>query len=315
MSRPLRPGPLGSGGRGVLVSVASSVLFGGIYFVTPLLAPASAEAIWGIRNLITIPVIAVALLAIRQWHLITEVGRRIRRSPVLALGILVCGVLVAAQLWVFSWAPLHGRGLQVALGYFLLPLVLVVVGRVLYRDRLAWWQWLAAACAAAGVVFELVRVGGVSWETLLVALGYPVYFVLRRALGIGHLGGMFWEFLALAPVAVVMLVIEIADGSATAANPALWWAAPVFAIASGVALMCYLAASRLLTMSLFGLLSYLEPALLMIASLLNGERISPQESVIYGAIWVAVLVLVVGGVSRLRSGRGSPSADPPRDDV
>lgn len=315
MTRPLRSGPLGSGGRGILTSVASSVLFGGIYFVTPMLAPASAESIWGIRNLITIPVIALALLAIRQWHLITEVGRRIQRKPVLLLGILVCGVLVAAQLWVFSWAPLHGRGMQVALGYFLLPLVLVVVGRLLYKDRLAWWQWLAAGCAAVGVGFELIRVGGVSWETLLVALGYPLYFVLRRALGIGHLGGMFWEFLALAPVAVVLLGLEIADGSATAANPALWWAAPLFAVASGVALMFYLAASRLLTMSLFGLLSYLEPALLMVASMLNGERIAAGELVIYGAIWVAVLVLVTGGIAQLRANRGSGSSEPPRDRV
>src|SRR5690606_1491384 len=131
-----------------------------------------------------------------------------RRNPLL-LGILACGALIAAQLWVFSWAPLHGRGMQVALGYFLVPLVLVVLGRFLYKDRLAWWQWLAAGIAALGVGFELIRVGGVSWETLLVALGYPVYFVLRRALGIAHLGGMFWEFAALAPVAAVLLVLEV----------------------------------------------------------------------------------------------------------
>lgn len=298
-----RPGSLGSGARGTLVSVGSSVIFGGLYFVTPMLAPASAESIWGIRNLFTIPVIALALVAMRQWHLITEVGRRIRRRPVLLLGIIACGLLVTAQLWVFSWAPLHGRGLQVALGYFLLPLVLVVVGRLLYRDRLVWWQWLAAGVAAVGVVFELFRVGGVSWETLLVALGYPLYFVLRRALGTAHLGGMFWEFLALAPVAAAFLFFEISEGSVTAANPALWWAAPLFAAASGVALILYLAASRLLTLSVFGLLSYLEPALLMVASMLNGERIGADEMIIYGAIWVAVLVLVAGGIAQLRRSR------------
>ncbi|QZY53110.1 EamA family transporter RarD [Leucobacter tenebrionis] len=307
MTGPLRPGPLGSGGRGIAVSVASSVLFGGIYFVTPWLAPASAESIWGLRDLITIPVIALALVVIRQGRLITEIGSRIRRNPLLLLGILACGALVAAQLWVFSWAPLHGRGMQVALGYFLLPLVLVVVGRLLYKDRLAWWQWLAAGIAALGVGFELIRVGGISWETLLVALGYPVYFVLRRALGTAHLGGMFWEFVVLAPVAAVLLVLEVVDGGALAANPALWWAAPLFAVASGVALMFYIAASRLLTLSIFGLLSYLEPALLMVASMLNGERIAAGEVVIYGAIWVAVLVLVAGGIAQLRPRRGPRS--------
>src|SRR5690606_8131948 len=127
-------------------------------------------------------------------------------------------VLVAAQLWVFSWAPLNGRGLQVALGYFLLPLVLVVIGKYLYKDKLLWWHWLAAGVAAAGVVFEIIRVGSVSWETLLVCLGYPVYFVLRRAIGTTHLGGMFWEFLLLSPIALVIVVLEAANGTTLQAN-------------------------------------------------------------------------------------------------
>ena len=301
-------GTLTQGGRGAIASVGSSVFFGGVYFVTPLLAPASAESIWAIRNLIAVPLIAIALIAVRQWHLVTEIATRIRRKPVLALGVLACGLLIAAQLWVFSWAPMHGRGLQVALGYFLLPLVLVVIGKFLYRDRLAWWQWLAAGVAAVGVAFEIVRVGGISWETLLVALGYPVYFVLRRSLGTGHLGGMFWEFLLLSPVAIVLLGRELSAGVALAANPSLLWAGPLFSLWTGGALMLYVVASRLLTISVFGLLSYLEPALLVVASILIGERIAAGEWFLYGAIWAAVLVLLFGGLGQLVArgrGRGS----------
>lgn len=268
-----------------------------------MLAPASAESIWGIRNLVTIPVIVLGLVAVRQWPLVTEIAHRIRSRPVLLLGILVCGIIVSAQLWVFSWAPMHGRGLQVAMGYFLLPLVLVVIGRFLYRDQLGWWQWLAAGIAAVGVAFELIRVGGISWETLLVALGYPIYFVLRRAMGTGHLGGMFWEFILVAPVAAIFVGIELARGVAVDANPALLWAAPLFALWSGVALILYLVASRLLALSIFGLLSYLEPALLVVASILNGERIRSDEWFIYGAIWIAVTVILVGGVLKLLSDR------------
>ncbi|WP_125098525.1 EamA family transporter RarD [Leucobacter chromiireducens] len=292
--------------RGVIASVASAVAFAGVYFVTPMLAPASAESVWGIRILLTIPMIALALVAVRQWHLASDIVARVRAKPVLALAILACGLLVSAQLWVFSWAPMHGRGLQVALGYFLLPLVLIVVGRILYKDRLVWWQWVAAGIAAVGVGFELVRVGGVSWETLLVALGYPVYFVLRRALGTAHLGGMFWEFVAVSILAAFFVVREIVQGDATAANPALWWAAPLFALWTGFALMLYLTASRLLTLSLFGLLSYLEPALLVVASLLNGERIGADEWLTYGTIWAAVGVILIGGIVTLLRERRRP---------
>lgn len=285
--------------RGAIVSVASSVLFAGIYFVTPYLSPAPAEAIWGLRNLVTIPIIVLALVAVRQWHLAAELWARIRRRPVLALGVLACGILVGLQLWVFTWAPLHGRGLQVALGYFLLPLVLVLVGKFLYRDRLVWWQWLAAGVAAIGVVFEIVRVGGVSWETLLVCIGYPIYFVLRRALGFANLGGMLWEFIAVAPFALYFLLQELVMGNSIAENPALLWVGPLFGVGTGFAVVLYIAASRMLTISMFGLLSYLEPALLVVSSLLNGERIDPSEFPLYAAIWAAVLVLVIGGLTRV----------------
>ena len=275
------------------------MLFAGIYFVTPLLAPAPAEAIWALRTLCAIPIIALALLAARQWYLVAELARSIRLTPLLALGVIACGALIAVQLWVFTWAPLHGRGLQVALGYFLLPLMLVLVGKFIYRDRLLWWQWAAAGIAAVGVAFELVRAGGVSWETLLVAIGYPVYFVLRRALGFAHLGGMFWEFVAMSPIAAILLARELAVGTALAGNPSLLWLGPVFGIGTGFALVCYILASRLLTISVFGLLSYLEPALLVVASMLNGERIAPGEYPLYVAIWLAVLVLIGGGIAGL----------------
>ena len=289
--------------RGVLVSLGSSVSFAILYFATPMLAPLPAEAIWAVRAIITLPFVGLTLLAMRRRSLIAEVGALVRRRPLALLGILFCGLMLSAQLWVFGWAPLHGRGLQVALGYFLLPLVLVIIGKFLYRDHLRWWQWFAAGVAALGVVWEIVRMGGVSWETLLVALGYPVYFVLRRSLGTGHIGGMFWELLTVLPLAAVVLGIEIASGTAFAEHANLRWSAPLFALCSAFALLLYILASKLLSMSLFGLLSYAEPALLVVASLLLGETIASGEWPTYIAIWIAVLILVVGGLGELLRAR------------
>ncbi len=301
----LKPGGLGlpAEARGVVVSVGSSLSFGLIYFLTPLLHPMSGEAVWALRALVTLPFVALVLVASREWRRVVEIGYRIRRRPVLLLGILASAALLSLQLWVFSWAPLNGRAMQVALGYFLLPLALVLVGRLIYKDRMAWWQWAAAGVAAVGVLYELLRVGGISWETLLVCLGYPVYFVLRRSMGTGHLGGMWWEFACMLPFAIVVTVREFADGTVLAANPSLWWSAPAVSLFAAFALLLYLVASRLLSMSLFGLLSYVEPALLVVASMLMGERIARGEWFTYGAIWAAVLMLVVGGAVELRRRR------------
>lgn len=299
-------------GRGIAISLVSSVLFASMYYATPRLSPLPAEAVWAIRNLITIPFVLLVILVLRQGPYASELLSRMRRRPALIPVVVICGFIVSTQLWLFGWAPLHGRGMQVALGYFLLPLVLVVIGRFAYRDRMTWWQWLACGIAAVGVAFEVVRVGGISWETLVVALGYPVYFVLRRAIASEHLGSMLWEFVSMSPFAAFFLLAELSGGSAFQQNPSLGWFAPVFAVWSAAALLFYLIASRLLPMSLFGLLGYVEPSLLVVASLLNGERIAAPEMPIYLAVWTAVLVLVVGGTLALlrarRSGRGDAGA-------
>ena len=299
---PKGPG-LSAGSRGAVVSIGSSVSFGLIYFLTPLLHPMSGDAVWAMRALTAVPFLTVVLLATRDWRLAADFGRRMRRRPLLALGALASAALLSAQLWVFAWAPLNGRAMQVALGYFLLPLVLVVVGRFLYKDRMVWWQWAAACTALIGVVYEVIRIGGVSWETLLVALGYPVYFVLRRSMGTGHVGGMWWDFAIMFPFAVAVTVWSFADGSWISANPALWWAAPSISLFAAFALLLYMVASRLLSMSMFGLLSYVEPAMLLVASLLIGERIAAGEWFTYGAIWAAVLILVAGGAAEVIRGR------------
>lgn len=285
--------------RGTLASVASSILFGLIYFLTPSLAPMSAEGIWAIRSVITLPFIVVVLLGMRQWYLVSDVWSRVKKRPSLSLGVVASGIVLAALLWMFGWAPLHGRGLHVALGFFLFPLVLVVLGRFLYKDELRWWHWLATASAAVGVALQIFLVGGLSWETIFVTIGYPLYFVIRRAVGMSHSGGMFWEFLVAIPIAVVFLWIEIVQGTAFDVNPNLWWFAPLFAFISAVAFWMFILAAKLLPMSILGLLTYLEPALLVVASLLLGERIARLEYLSYSFIWVAVLIILVSGIVQI----------------
>ena len=278
-------------------------MFGVLYFVAPLLEPLPGSAVWAVRTVLSIPVVLGVLVATRQLGAFTAIAARIRARPVFLLAVLACGALFGVQLWLFAWAPMNGRGLQTALGYFLLPLVMVLVGRFLYHDRLQWWHWVAVALATVGVSLQIYQVGSLSWETLLVAFGYPAYFVLRRAFGLGDTGGLLWDFIVVSPLAVFALARELASGSAIAQNPALVWLAPLFGVLSGIALWLYVLASRLLSATMFGLLSYVEPALLVVASYLLGERISPYDFITYGAIWLAILVLLVGGVGSVRSER------------
>ena len=179
--------------KGILCSVTASCLFAVMYFYTSLLAPLDGEEIFGWRTLLTLPCLTLFMLVSKDWTRVGELLARVRQTPVLLLGMVGTSWLMGVQLWLFLWAPLHGRSLEVSMGYFLLPLAMVLTGRLVYGERLSRLQKVAVGCAALGVGHELYQNGSFAWETMLVMIGYPIYFVLRRRCRTDHLGGLWCD--------------------------------------------------------------------------------------------------------------------------
>lgn len=288
---------------GVTVSISASILFAAMYYLAPSLAPLDGEQIFGWRILATLPFTTVLLLARRQWPHVRVMATRALREPGWALALCASAALLGVQLWLFLWAPLHGRALQVSIGYFLLPLVMVLAGRALFGEKLSRLQWMAVAMAAMGVAHEIARTGGMSWETWLVAIGYTVYFITRRKLGTDHLAGHWMDLVLLVPAALWYALRTPSSLGLFAEHAHLWGMIPALGIVSAVALALYMSASRLLPLGLFGLLSYVEPILLALAALLLGERIAMAQWFTYGPIFMAVAVLVLDGLRQLRANR------------
>lgn len=292
--------------KGVGLSVLSSVLFAVLYYYASLLWPLSGEQIFGWRMLLTLPCVSLFLWLSGDWRLLPALWHKVRRRLWLLAGLPLSAALVGVQLWLFMWAPLNGRGLPVSLGYFMMPLVLVLLGRFLYKERPSRLQWLAVACAAVGVGNELWQAGGVSWETLVVAIGYPFYFVWRRFLGSDNLGGLWLDMTLLLPAACAFVLAGGEPLALFAERPALIWLVIGLGMLSALALVSYLIATRYLPFSLFGLLGYVEPILLVFVSLLLGESIAAEEWPTYIAIWFAVGLLILEGVRRVWSFRRYP---------
>lgn len=286
--------------KGVVLSVAASCAFAGLYYYATLLKPLSGEEIFGWRMLLTLPCVTLFLLFGREWQPVRDIFIRIRQRPTLLLGLMCSSALLGVQQWLFLWAPVNGRGLQVSLGYFLLPLVMLLAGVIFYRERLTRLQKAAGISALLGVVHELVQVGGFSWEALLVALGLPAYFMLRRKLNTANLGGLWFDMLFTLPFACWFALGHAAAAAPFEQAPRLYLLVIFLAVISAAAFMAYTTASRLLSFSLFGLLSYVEPVLMVVAALLIGERIAPHEWLTYIPIWLAVGLLALEGVIHLQ---------------
>lgn len=299
--------------RGVALSVFSSVMFALLYYYASLLHPLNGEVVFGWRMLLTLPCVSLFFIYSGDWRLVLTLLGQAKRRPLLWFGLPLSALLVGLQLWIFMWAPINGRGLQVSLGYFMMPLVLVVIGRFIFQERPSRLQWTAVAVALFGVSNEVWQAGGVSWETLVVALGYPAYFLLRRWLGTDNLGGFWFDMLLILPVAAWFVLSIEQPFIAFAERPILWPMLMGLGVISALSLVCYIVASRRLPLSLFGLLGYVEPVLLVFVSLLLGESIADGEWPTYIAIWLAVGLLVLEAVKRLLTFRRYPFDASPAD--
>lgn len=280
--------------RGVVASVTASGLFAVIFLIAGLLQGWGAEEIFGWRVVLTLATLAVAvpLMATGRSEIRTLIRRTLRR-PLLLLPGLFAAALVGVQLWLFMWAPLHGMAMSVSFGYFLLPLTMVLAGRIFFHDKLSTLRKLAVAAAFLGVLHEALAAGGLAWSTLLVCLGYPIYFVLRRSMGFDNLAAFSAELLALLPVGVFFILAG--PHGPGGLPPAGFAGVAAIGVLGALAMVLFLLASKWLPLSLFGLLGYVEPVLLVGVSVLLGEVLGWAAMLTYGPILLSLFLLAVDG--------------------
>lgn len=287
-------------GRGIGLSVLASSLFAFLSGYTRLLAPLDGTDIFAWRILITL-LCVLGLLAWRgELPRLRAAMAELLASPARIALLVLMAALLALQQWLFLWGSVNGRALEVSLGYFMLPLSMVLVGRFHYGEKIDLLQRLAVLCACVGVAHELWMTRAFSWPTLAVALGYPPYFMLRRRIRLDSMLIFAVELMVLALPSLLALVLSPATGP-TLRTPAMWLLLPGLGILSMIALTSYLRAGKLLPMGLFGILGYVEPVLLvLVAMAVLGESLQLAQLGTYVPIWLSVLLTALHSVKLMR---------------
>ncbi|UUM32658.1 EamA family transporter RarD [Vibrio japonicus] len=290
--------------KGVIASILCSLLFALIpayVQLQPSLAPGNvsgAGSHWlAVQRILWSTVLFVILLVVsKRLHLLRLALSHWKKWPRYALSAL----LVAPQYWLFVWAPANGETLSLALGYFTMPIIMVLVGRFVYRETLSFFQKWACYFAVAGTLYACVLADGISWVVLVVALGYPVYFMHRKTIPLATDVGLTVDHLFIFPFALLaMFFLYPTDYffSLPAGDYAYYIG---FGLLAVTPTLLYLYAYSKLTVSMFGLLGYVEPTLIFLVGLLIGDTISSQEIPTYLFIICALLALVLDGIKRFR---------------
>lgn len=283
--------------KGILLSISASSLFGLIYYYPVFLRPLSMIDIFCWRLLMSWPAIVILIMLERQWSTILALFGRIKQQPLFLLGLLASSFLLGIQMLIFVWAPLNGHGLSASLGYFLLPLTMVICGQIVYKEKLTFLQKIAVGIAALGVVIEFYITGAFSWETVVIALGYPIYFVIRRKLQIEGIAGTFSDFFFIFISCLIYFMVSYDSTKIMHDLITFPIYIPMLGVITAIAFAMYFLARRLLPLGLFGLLGYVEPIWLTIVSVLFLHETIPANQIIsYGLIWLSVCILALEGI-------------------
>ena len=288
--------------KGVLCSLTSALMFSFLYFIVTLMTPLGGLELVAIRSALLVPALAIMILMMGTWGQVSELARRIQENWLFIFIPLFTAALVAFLQWLFFWAPLNGHALDVSLGFFLLPLMMVFWGRVAYHEKITRYKGLAIVLAVIGVSNMVWRSGGVSFPALGIALGYIVYFAIRKQFAMNTLGALLMETVFILPLAF-FLIMQGWPLLSTAfeVNEKIVWVLPLFAVVSVLSLSTYILASEYLSMGVFGLLCYIEPLLLFGVALYVGESLKEGEMYTFICLILALVVLAAEGIQALRA--------------
>lgn len=282
--------------KGVTLLIFASCLFALLYYYPVLLQPLSVIDIFCWRLLTSFPAIIVLIIIQKQWSAVIALFTRIKQQPLYLLGLIFSSFLLTIQMMIFIWAPVNGHGLSASLGYFLLPLTMVISGQIFYKEKLSFLQKIAVGLAALGVIIEITTTGAFSWETAIIALGYPIYFITRRKLQIEGIAGTFSDFLFIFIGCLIYFSLNYNAHKIIGDIVHFPIYIPMLGIITAIAFAIYFFARQLLPLGLFGLLGYVEPVLLTIVSVLFlHETVSSEHIASYGLIWLSVCVLALEG--------------------
>ncbi len=284
--------PAGGSGPDARLGVIAGLLAYSLWGVFPVyfklvdtVAPAEVlvhRVVWAV------PFGALIIAARRQW---TPVRQAFRDGPMLAwLGL--AALCISANWFIYIWAVVHNRIFEASLGYYINPLVYVVVGVVFFGERLNRLKSLAVALAAVGVGILTVNGGVLPWVSLSLALLFTAYGVIRKQVAIGAMPGLFIETLMLLPFAAGWLAWLAVQGRAafTAGDASLTGLLLLAGPITVLPLLFFATAARNVSLTTLGFLQFLAPTLQFLTALWYGEVLSPAKLACFACIWVAVTV-------------------------
>ncbi|MEM9669637.1 MAG: EamA family transporter RarD [Pseudomonadota bacterium] len=276
---------------GFITGLAAYLLWGMMPVYIKSVAHLPADLILVHRIIWSLPTGLFFLLIARQWGALKAA---LRREHLLWLGL--SATLIASNWLVYIWAVSIDRVLEASLGYYLNPLLNVVIGATFMSERLSKGQWSAVAIATIGVAIMAVALGRVPWAGLFLCCTFAFYSVIRKQVKVDSRAGFVIEAAILFPLAGLWLSHLGSSGTPAMGDSGvdtllLMAGGPVTA----VPLILFALSAKRLRLSTIGMMQYIGPTIQFLLGLAYGEVFSLTHGAAFACIWIALFVFTFDG--------------------
>jgi chloramphenicol-sensitive protein RarD len=280
---------------GLIMGATAYFLWGLVPLFWPLLAPASSAEALAHRFVWSMVLVMLLLVATRRLGHFRAIWTDARRVGLLA----IASVVIALNWGGFIWGVTHGHVIETSLGYFINPLVTVMLGVFVLGENLRPWQWAAVGVGAVAVAVLTWDYGRPPWIALLLAGSFATYGFLKKQARLGALESLGAETLLLTPVAVAFLLSLEATGRGTFGHAGAENAALLVStgLVTAIPLLLFGGAATRLSLSTLGILQYLGPALQFVFGLtIFHEPMTEAAWVGFVLVWLALVIFTVDGL-------------------
>jgi chloramphenicol-sensitive protein RarD len=297
--------------RGLLLGTAAFGMWGLFPLYWPLLEPTSAVEILAHRIVWSLVVSSGLLLATRR----TTRLRGIWADPRARTAMTVAGVVICVNWGTFIWGVNNGHVVETSLGYYINPLVTVLMGVVFLKERLRPLQWAALGIAFVAVLVLSLQVGRPPWISLILAFSFGTYGLLKKTAAVGPVEGLTWEGMVSAPVALGFIVWVTVAGDATAWSHGSGHVALLMltGMVTTAPLLCFAGAANRISLTTLGLLQYITPTLQLAIGVLGfDEPMGTVRWIGFSLVWIALAIFTIESLVLTRSdirGGGQEPAD------
>lgn len=285
------PAPSGPVASGLAPALGAYVIWGFLPLYLLLVKTVPAFEFVGWRIIWTLPL----CLAIVAWRRQFSELLAALRSPKSLLALLASALLIGTNWFVYIWAIMAGEVYATSIGYYLNPLLNVLLGTLVLGERLSRRQWLAVAIAAVAVA--LLAAGAITslWISLTLGFSFALYGLVRKQVAVGSLPGLTIESAILLPAAIGIAAWYAASPAGSAFGKDAWLSALIVfsGVVTAVPLLLFAIAARRMDYSTLGFLQYVAPTIVFFLALfVFHQPLAPAKLASFVLIWVAVGVFV-----------------------